>query len=332
MMNLIASLMNPGMENPPKNAPSSSVWLPLDGSTSAHHVDDLLNFLAWISIISCVGILGAMIWFVFKYRAPSRKEERPQASPDHNTKLEITWSVIPLIIVIGLFLAGFRGYLDLRTSPKDALEIHVAGQKWKWLFTYPNGHVDDSLHVPVDRPVRLIITSSDVLHSVWIPTFRVKQDAVPGRYTDLWFKATKPGDYPLMCTEYCGTSHSDMITHVIVHEPGGYQQWIDSIAEKEKKMDPIALGKLYYKKQGCNTCHSVDGSKLVGPSFKGIYGKPENFADGSSGTVDENYLRESIMEPNAKIVAGYNPAMPTYKGKLKDHQLTGIIEYIKSLK
>ncbi|OQX69842.1 MAG: cytochrome c oxidase subunit II [Sorangiineae bacterium NIC37A_2] len=317
----------------PKSPPSNDTWMPIDASTFASHVDGLYDFLFWLSVVAALSIYGVMFYFIVKYRAKSR--EASEVGDDvshHNTALEITWSVIPLLFCVGIFVSGFKGYVDLRTAPREALEIHAQGQKWKWLFTYPNGHVDSELHVPVDQDVRIIIQSVDVLHSLFIPAFRTKMDAVPGRYTDLWFRATKSGEFPVFCAEYCGTSHSDMIAKAVVHEPGGYDAWMEEIVARLDNMPPVELGKLMYDQQGCKTCHSVDGSTLVGPSWQGLWGKTRTFADGSSAVVDENYIRNSINDPMSQVVQGFAPSMPTYQGKLSDKQINGIIEYIKSLK
>lgn len=318
-------------QNLPKFPASPEVWMPLDASVTAHDTDWLFMFMVWGSVIFATAIFVAMAYFVKKYKARSRAaNEIAEPSPEHNTAIEITWSVIPLFIVIALFVWGFQGFVSLRTPPKGALEIQATGQKWKWLFDYPHG-TEDALHVPVNRPVRVLIHSVDVLHSLFIPNFRVKMDAVPGRYTDLWFQATQVGEFPIFCAEYCGTSHSDMLTRVVVHPPGGYEKWL---AEQKKKMEDIPLpelGKLMYQKQGCATCHTVNGSRLVGPSWKGMFGRTEHFTDGTTTKVDENYIRESVLNPQAKVVDTFPPSMPTYKGKLSDRQLSGIIEYIKSL-
>jgi len=317
----------------PKFPESQTFWMPSDASVTTRNVDWVYYFMYWMSAVSCVLILGAMIYFCVKYKAKSRAaNEHAAKSSDHSTVLEITWSVLPLFVVIALFVWGFKGYVDLRTPPKDSIEIHATAQKWKWLFTYPGGLVDDSLHVPADRPVRMVINSVDVLHALYIPNFRVKMDAVPGRYTDLWFQATNTGDYPVFCAEYCGTSHSNMLSHVTVHPPGGYEAWIDEQQKKTLDMPPEELGKLLYEKQGCSTCHTTDGTPKIGPTWKGLFGKTESFADGTSGKVDENYIRQSVLEPTAKVVQGFAPSMPTYQGKLKDAEINGIIEYIKSLK
>ena len=310
---------------------SDSFWMPKQGSTVAADSDWLFFFIYWASVISVVAIVAAMAWFVVKYRAKGRtKHDKFDASESHNTALEIVWSVGPLVIVVAVFVLGFQGYVDLRTPPKDSMEIQVTGQKWNWTFTYPNGASDNELHVPVNKPVRLVISSVDVLHSVWIPTFHVKMDAVPGRYTDLWFNANEAGEFPLECTEYCGTSHSDMLTKVVVHEPGGYEAWL-ATAGSDANLPPAELGAKLVEKKGCVACHSIDGSKKVGPSFKGLWGRKEATNVGEVD-VTEDYLRESILQPQAKIVNGFAPAMPTYQGQLKDTEISGLIEYIKTLK
>jgi cytochrome c oxidase subunit 2 len=287
-----------------------------------------------------------MIYFVVKYRAKSRAaNEKAPPSSEHNTTLEITWSVIPLVVVIAIFVWGFQGFMQLRTAPKDAIEIHVTAQKWKWAFEYPNGLTDDTLHVPVNKPVRILISSVDVLHSLFLPVFRTKMDAVPGRYTDLWFEANKTGEFPITCAEYCGApmkgsgepssfGHSAMLTSVVVHPEGGYEEWLDEQQDKLLSMPPAELGQMLFEKRGCSACHSTTGVALVGPTWKGLFGKHESMADGSAVDVDENYLRESITDPQAKIVAGFKSpsVMPTYQGKLNDKELKGLVEYIKSLK
>lgn len=324
-------------DNPlPKSPPSSDYWLPVVGSKIAGDIDWLFNVLFWLSAACAVAIFAVMFYFVHKYRVSSRDDSTVGDDVgQHHTALEITWSVIPLFVVIALFVWGFKGFVDVRTPPKDALEIHAQGQKWKWLFTYstPSGsYTDSDLHVPVDRDVRIIIQSADVLHSLFLPAFRTKMDAVPGRYTDLWFHATTTGESPIFCAEYCGTSHSDMISKVVVHEPGGYEKFLEGAEEIKKKLPPVELGKMLYTQQGCETCHSIDGTTKVGPSWKGMFGKTHTFTDGTSATVDENYLRESINQPQAKVVAGFAPSMPTYQGKLADYEINGLIEFIKSLK
>ena len=330
-MTVISALLN--VFEPPKFPDSPFFWMPANASTTATDIDWLYDVMVLIATLFAVGIFAAMAWFCIKYRAKDRRSnEVVEKTPDHNTTLEITWSLIPMVIMIALFVWGFKGYVDLRTTPKDAQEVHVTAQKWKWLFDYPKGISDDALHVPVNTNVRVVLSSVDVLHSFFVANFRVKMDAVPGRYTELWFHATEPGEYPIECAEYCGTNHSEMHTKVVVHEPGGYEKWL---ADKEKQMetmDPVQLGTMLYNQLGCGTCHSLDGTRLIGPSFKGLWGKTETLADGSSVKVDENYIRQSLLEPQAQLVAGYAPAMPTFQGKLSDAKIAGIIAYMKTLK
>jgi cytochrome c oxidase subunit II len=329
---ILLAAFQPGPDVP-KFPKSPNFWMPTESSTTARDIDWLYDVMVWISAISLVAIAAAVVYFCIKYRAPERKKnELAKSQVSHNTTLEITWSAIPLVILVALFVWGFKGYIDLRTSPKDALDIHVTGQKWSWTFSYPNGHTDDVLNVPVHTNVRLIITSVDVIHSVWIPNFRVKMDAVPGRYTELWFNATEAGDFPLECTEYCGTAHSDMLSRVVVHPAGGYEQWLEQKEEEMLNKPLPELGELTFKKQGCGTCHSTDGSRKIGPPLNGIYGKEERMQDGTTVKVDENYLKESLIDPQARIVEGYPPSMPNYKGRMKDREITGLIEYIKGLK
>jgi len=317
----------------PKSPQSSTFWLPKAGSLSAGQFDWLYDFLTILSIVSVVGIAAAIVYLVVKYRAGSRAaNEIADKTPDHNTTLELTWSIIPLFIVMAIFVWGFKGYLDLRTPPKDALEVNVTGQKWNWSFTYSNGMSDNALHVPVNTPVRLVLTSVDVIHSLYIPAFRIKMDAVPGRYTEMWFQSTEAGEYPIFCAEYCGAGHSRMLSRVVVHEPGGYENWLSEQQKKMSSMPLPELGAQLYQKQGCKTCHSIDGSRLVGPSWKGLFGRKETMSDGTVIAVDANYIRESITEPQKRIVSSFAPAMPTYQGKLTDRELTALIEYIKTLK
>jgi cytochrome c oxidase subunit 2 len=272
-------------------------------------------------------LMGVFVW---KYRG--RRGQGTTATHDHNTALELTWTIIPTLIVVAIFWIGFETYLNMATPPQNAMTIQVTGQKWKWLFTYPNGWVDESLHVPVDTDVALVMTSEDVIHSFYVPAFRVKKDVVPGRYNRLWFNAREPGEYQAYCTEYCGTDHSAMLATVVVHEPGGYETWLADASNLFDKYTLPEIGEIYYTKFGCKSCHSLDGTRVIGPSFKGIWEAEHVLVDGSRVIVDENYIRESILEPQAKVVAGYDPVMPTFKGRFKDEDITAMIEFIKTHK
>ena len=309
---------------------ASSLWFPVQGSTTARDVDWLFNFILGISVISFVGIVSAMTWFAYKYRR--RPDFDPGHAPHHNLTLEITWTVIPLLLSLAIFYFGFAGYLDMTVKPSNSYEVKVTGQKWKWLFTYPNGHVDENLHVEANVPTTLLMTSEDVIHSVFIPNFRIKMDTVPGRYTRLWFEPTSAGEHDLFCAEYCGTSHSGMVARVIVHPKGEFDKWLADIAAAELNASPVEAGQRLYVSRGCAQCHTVDGKPSTGPTFKGDFGSTHRLAGGASITVDEDYIRESILEPQAKVYAGFNPVMPTYQGRLSDKEIGAIIEYLKTLK
>ncbi|MEM6732238.1 MAG: c-type cytochrome, partial [Myxococcota bacterium] len=251
----------------------------------------------------------------------------------HSNTLEVTWSVIPAILCVFMFYFGVVGFMDLRTSPADANEVTVRGYKWAWEFEYKNGGTSQELHAVVGEATRLVMYSDDVLHSFFVPNFRVKQDVVPGRYTSLWFEPTVAGEHQIFCTEYCGTRHSDMLAKVIVHESReDYEQAVGKLMNKYEGLNLAQSGELIYKAKGCNGCHSIDGSRLVGPSFKGTWGSQRKFTDGSALDADENYIRNSVLYPQQKVVAGYAPVMPSYQGQLSDDEVGFIIEYIKSLK
>jgi cytochrome c oxidase subunit 2 len=317
--------------NTPTLGDSPFFWLPRSGSTTAGAVDSLFDYIMWINVVCTIALLGMMILFVVRYRASSRKV-KPEGSLDHHTGLELLWSIVPFPFLLAMFAWGFQGFVALRTTPKDAYEIHVTGQKWKWLFEYPNGYTDDVLHVPVGQKVRLVMTSVDVVHSFGLPAFRTKEDVVPGRYTELWFEPTAAGDYPVFCDQYCGTSHSGMVTKAVAHEQADFDKWLVEAGNKMDSMPPMELGEKMYNQQGCAACHSLDGSPKTGPSWKGVFGKMESMSDGSTHMVDENYIKESIMDPQAKLVKGFPPAMPTFKGKLSDKKIEGLIAFIKAQK
>lgn len=308
--------------------------LPPAKSTIAESHDQLFEFVHMSSLVLTIGILVAIIYFIVKYRRKSEDEVTPVIT--HNNKLEITWSVIPLILVIFVFGWGFQVFLNMTSVPDDAYEVHVTAQKWLWRFQYENGATSTGeLHVPADRPVRLVMSSNDVIHSFFVPDFRIKQDVLPGRYTSAWFNAPEPGESIIFCTEYCGTDHSDMTGSVIVHKDGEFEKWLAENAGGASKPDDLApaeWGKQLVQENACTSCHSTDGTQLTGPSWQGKFGSQEPLADGTSVTVDENYLRESILHPGDQIVEGYSNVMPPYQGVLSDEQINAIIEYIKTLK
>lgn len=320
---LICSGYGPVMED-------GSFWFPPAAAKGAAEIDWVFHFILWISIFFFVLIVALLVAFAWLYRA--RAGFTPKPAVDHDNRLEFVWIVVPSILAVFIFYFGLQGFISARNPPSDSQEIRVTGQKWSWTFTYPNGVVDPELHLPVDESTQLTLRSEDVIHSFFVPAFRTKMDVVPGRYTKTWFHPTEPGTYQAYCTEYCGLSHSAMLAKVIVHEKGGYERWLEQAGSANEGQDPVALGGKLYISRGCAQCHSVDGKVGIAPTFLGLYGRTEKFTDGSTLVADENYMHESIVEPQAKIVAGYPPVMPTYKGKLKDSEIEAIIAYIKTLK
>ncbi|QOJ15676.1 MAG: cytochrome c oxidase subunit II [Planctomycetia bacterium] len=335
--------------------------MPPKASTFAPAVDFWFDFTLWVSIFFFVLIIGLMLLFMVKYRR--RPGVRAVVTPTHSTALELSWTVIPTILVVIMFWGGFKTYMDQRVMPLDAYEIGVNAKQWAWEFTYPNGIRHPELHVPKDVPVVLTMYSDDVLHSFFIPAFRVKMDVMRGRYTKLWFQATlasPPGQYyPVLCTEYCGTSHSTMTTKCVVHETRAeFEQWLRD-ADPLKKLtpeqydeylrDPSAfiaahpdiqglqspadMGRKLWDSKGCKQCHSIDGKVGTGPSWSGIWGQTHEFSNAPPTAVDENYVKESIVNPRAKALKGYAAnAMPTYQGRITDREIDSIIAFIKTLK
>jgi cytochrome c oxidase subunit 2 len=297
---------------------------PEQASTVAHRVDHVFYFIVGTTVAISTTVAVLVIYFAVKYRR--RGDEIPQ--PIHGSLLlELLWSVIPLVIALGMFVWSARVYFDMVTPPADASEVYVVGRQWMWKLQHPDGQREiNELHVPVGRPIRLIITSEDVIHSFFVPDFRVKQDAVPGRYTSIWFEATKPGRYRIYCAEYCGTDHSKMIGWVVVQDPAEYQQWLSSRAD----LSLAQRGRQRFLQYQCITCHT-GGSDAKAPNLEAIYNREVHFADGGTAIADENYLRESILNPRAKVVAGFQPIMPTFQGVIPEEQLLELLAFIKAL-
>lgn len=308
-----------------------SIVVPVQGSAYAGQVDRLYLFLIWLTIFFFLLIAGLLAYFVFKYRRRTEDDQTPNIT--HHNGLEAAWTLLPLAIVIGIFFWGFHSYMEAQVSPADAMEVQVTAKKWVWTFEYPNGtRTLNELHVPLGRPVKLIMTSEDVIHSFYVPTFRIKQDVVPNTYTQLWFQPTEPGLHRLLCAEYCGKGHSDMGGKIFVDDEKKYKDWLENGGDLGKNMPLAQFGALLYESRGCQTCHSLDGSRGDGPSFKGIFGQGVKLADGKSVAVDENYIRESILQPQAKIVAGFEPIMPTFQGMLREREISALVEFIKERK
>ena len=308
---------------------ASSTFMPPEGTQIASYVDGLYKFLILVSFVSCVLVIGGLVYFAIKFKRNHQGEKTAYIS--HNHALEFAWSFIPFVIFMVVFAWGWWIYTEMRTFPRDSLEITVVGQKWNWDFLYKSGRkVSNELYVPVDTPVKLIMASRDVLHSFFIPSFRVKQDVVPGRYTALWFQANKAGNYQVFCTEFCGAGHSAMLAKVHVLPKKEYEEWLEK--DPYKGLDLTQIGQKVYTGK-CVACHNVNAEKKVGPGFAGIFGRQEALEDGQTVTVDENYIRESILSPNSKIVKGFQKGlMPTFAGQLSEQELMGLITYLKSLK
>ncbi len=310
---------------------SSTFWLPTKASTFTGHIDTFFYVLMWLSLFFFLAIVIAMGVFVYKYWR-KRPDQLAQAQITHNAHLEFWWTFIPLIMVIVFFFYGFKGFLDMNIAPANAMQIKVRAQKWSWAFEYPEGASSDTLVVPVNHPVELVMFSRDVLHSFFVPAFRVKNDVIPNRYTRVWFHATTTGTFPVWCAEFCGTNHSNMLTAVRVLEFGDYENWLKGASDPGKGLAPVEFGKLLYTKRGCSSCHTLDGSKLVGPSWKGMWGTSRKLTSGLSVTADENYVRNSMMNPQGEVVEGFPPVMPPFKGILSDKEVDALIAFIQSLK
>ena len=271
-------------------------------------------------------IFFTIVVFAVKYRRRA-EDERPEPI-EGNLWLEVVWSVIPFGLTMVMFVWGAIIFFDIYNPPDDALEISIVGRQWMWKAQHPTGQSEiNELHVPVGQPVKLMMTSEDVIHDFFLPAFRVKQDVLPGRYTSVWFEATKAGVYHLFCAEYCGTQHSGMIGRVVVLEPVEFEKWLSGGATG---MSMVDLGASLFQRLGCHTCHRAGGTNQ-GPSLAGLFGKTVKLQGGNTVSADEDYIRESILDPRAKIVAGYQPIMPTFKGLVSEEGMLQLIAYIKSL-
>jgi cytochrome c oxidase subunit II len=320
-------------------------WMPAELSTTAPSIDWAFYVVLWICVIIFIPIILITGYFIVKYRRRTPDQE-PEASPNHSQLLEIGWTVPTIPIVTVFFYVGVHGFVDGRTMPKNAYEIGVVAQKWNWLFEYPEGVKSPELHVPANQNVVLTMRSNDVLHAMYIPVLRVKQDIVPGRFTKVWFNTTKPVEANLFCAEYCGDNHSGMITKFQAHDDEGYKKWFEDAKDwrkwklknpdgTERPYTQAEAGEKFYRERGCQSCHSIDGTIKVGPSFKGLYGTERDYTSAQGPgrvTADENYVRESIVEPAAKVRVGFQPAMPSFKGQFRDDEIVTIIEYLKTLK
>jgi len=303
-----------------------SFQLPQQLSANAANVDALYNFIYWFSVAFTALITGFMLYFIVKYRRRPGVKAQPTG---HNTVLEVAWTVLPMVFIVVLFHLGFKEYVHNAVAAEGAMEVRVMAAKWKWDFGYPSGRIEPSeLTLPVNKPVKFIISAEDVLHSFYVPGARMKKDAVPGMYTSMTFTPTHVGTMQIFCAEYCGTGHSAMLGTIKVVSNDEFEKFM----KEGDNVEPTAeVGAKLYKKNACNTCHSTDGTKMPGPTWKGLIGRSETLSDGTTVVVDENYVKESIQKPNAKVVSGFQPVMPTFPN-LTDKHIDAIIAYMKTLK
>ncbi len=300
--------------------------MPEQASNFAFEVDLFYLFLIAVTVFFTLVVAVAATYFLVRYRRRSHGEIPGQI--EGNLKLEILWTVIPFAISMFIFAWGAKLYYQMYTDPKDALEIFVTGKQWMWRAQHPDGQREiNELHVPLGRRVKLTMTSEDVIHAYYIPAFRTKTDVVPGRYTTSWFTPTKTGTYHLFCAEYCGTQHSGMIGKVVVQEYPEYQAWLRGVPRDKS---PAEAGQQFFASLACNNCHK-DNNTGRGPTLHDLFGKDVRLANGATVKADETYLRESILNPGAKVVAGYTSDMPTFQGLVTEEQVAMIIQYIKSI-
>ena len=322
------------------------LWLPEQNSTFAPRIDHLHYFVITVTMLASLvtGILAVV--FLFKYRQRSQNQSTPIVVP--SVKFEIVVIGLPLFFFLLWFVQGYQDYVWYTTPPEDAMDVYVMAKKWMWKFSYggegPNAI--GTLHVPANRPVRLLMTSRDGIHSFFVPDFRIKQDVIPGRYTETWFEATKPGRYQVFCSQYCGTWHSQMWAEVVVMPGPEFDQWlldqrkgqlsarVDSGGDDGPEFHGslVEYGKRVAMAEGCVKCHSLDGEPHIGPTWLDLYDKKETLENGETVIADEAYLTDSMIDPRGKIVKGFKPVMPTYKGRLAAPDAAALVEFIKSLR
>ncbi len=306
--------------------PQGLQLFPQQASTIAKHVDWLYFFLIAVTIFFATLVCVLVTFFMIRYRRGTKVD---RSNPvNHSTTLELLWTGIPLVLAMVIFAWGAVLFYAIQTPGQGAMEIYVVGKQWMWKLQHPAGKKEiNELHVPLGKRVRLTMTSEDVIHSFYVPAFRIKKDVLPGRYTTLWFEATKLGTFHLFCAEYCGLGHSRMIGRVVVMTPGDYEKWLSGGGNEE----PLEVsGERLFQRLACATCHRED-SKGRGPTLAGVFGTSVRLKSGASVVADESYIRESILEPQAKLTAGFDPVMPTFIGQLGEEGIIQLIAYIKSL-
>jgi len=323
------------------------LFLPKEASEWARSVDHLHFFVFIAAMIGAWAVVATTLVFIvrFRRRTAGQSTERVDPKPVH----EVLFIGVPLALFLTWFAIGYPQYVTLQTPPKNASDVYVMAKKWMWKFAYPGGpNSTDVLRVPAGRPVRLLLTSRDVIHSFFVPALRLKQDALPGRYTQTWFEATEPGRYPIFCAEYCGLGHSAMLGELVVMPPAEFDAWIDqqrrsnqaaaqdseptASEEIDIRGNLVEQGRRIAAMQGCFKCHTVDGTQHIGPTWLDLYNRKVRLEDGRTIVADEAYLTRSMMEPNFEVVAGYKPVMPTFQGKLSAPEAAAIVEFIKTLR
>ena len=305
----------------------SSFLMPETASTQAESTDRIYYLLLGVSSVIILVVLALVIGFAIRYRRGS-KAPRGELPAFFSREFEIGWTSATLVLALFLFWWAASSQLSVLVAPKDALEIHVVAKQWMWKTQHANGAREiNELHAPIDTPVRLVMSSQDVIHSFFIPAFRMKQDVVPGRYTETWFNATKPGVFHLFCAEFCGTDHSRMTGRIVILSKEDYGRWLTA----QPQGDNLAsLGAALFQARGCSGCHA-DTSKVHAPKLSGIYGRPVQLASGKSVIADDAYLRDSMVLPKRDIAAGYAPIMPSYQDVLSDGEIQSLTAYIRSL-
>lgn len=300
--------------------------LPETASKVAEQTDHIYWAFCCLSAVVLLVVFVPMIYWLFKYRSGRPADRRPIELPE--IKMEVTWTIVPTLIMMCFFVWGAKHYYIIERPPPDAMEINVVGKQWMWKIQHPEGNREiNELHVPIDRIIKLNLASQDVIHSFFLPAFRVKQDVVPGRYTTLWFKANKLGTYHIFCAEYCGTSHSRMVGQIIVMTPADYEAWLQ---QGSTGSTLVQSGERLFRELGCSGCH-VGNSVVRAPPLEGLYGKPVPLNNREVVIADEAYLRDSILFPAKQIVGGYTNDMPSFQGHVSEEQLLELIAYIKSI-
>ena len=308
----------------------SAGFLPERASSVAEGVDQVFGLIFWLSAFFLALIVALTVLFVVRYRRrPTRTE--PEPSPSHDLRLELVWSGIPLALVFAIFAVSTRAYLRM-TAPEpgpEAMRVQVTARRWSWWFEHPGGKGASDLHLVAGRPAALVMVSTDVIHSLYLPDFRLKQDVVPGRFTRLHLTPILAGTFPITCAEFCGTDHSRMTAKAVVHpDQASFDAWAREGAQPAASLADV--GRALYASKGCIACHSLDGTPRVGPTFKNLWGKDEKLADGTSARVDEEYLRESILKPGAKVVAGFANVMPPVP--LDEREMQGLAAWLQTLR